>query len=260
MSPDPLATPPPAPPIDLHFVLDENDMLAFYTAASEIDPRVKEAWAKYRRQYHLSIGLAAFLSLALLAGLVTNMFGMRDPEGRPVIAIALAAAVVGSVWTALQYRKALTRNALASHVSEWAKSEAVRYHLGPQSVTIGPDGLILRTIHHDITERWSGITEVRDTPDGIYFQRRDNLCYLVPTRIFASPTEARAVLDRSRAWLDASGHGDARRIRAFLAERDVQCLGCNYNLRGVTARVCPECGRELDSGLIAAATPTGRAD
>lgn len=34
-------------------------------------------------------------------------------------------------------------------------------------------------------------------------------------------------------------------LRRFLAERDVECPGCNYNLRGLTGGVCPECGQGL---------------
>ncbi|MEM8758677.1 MAG: hypothetical protein AAGF47_12970 [Planctomycetota bacterium] len=35
---------------------------------------------------------------------------------------------------------------------------------------------------------------------------------------------------------------EAAELRAYLAERDVPCPGCGYNLRGVRETVCPECG------------------
>src|SRR5688572_15571368 len=34
-------------------------------------------------------------------------------------------------------------------------------------------------------------------------------------------------------------------VRVFVAERDVPCPHCSYNLRGLTAGVCPECGGAL---------------
>ncbi|MFZ4574758.1 MAG: hypothetical protein ACOYN0_10205, partial [Phycisphaerales bacterium] len=34
-------------------------------------------------------------------------------------------------------------------------------------------------------------------------------------------------------------------IIAFLANRDAPCPGCGYNLRGLTAPVCPECKRPV---------------
>ncbi|MEM9166951.1 MAG: hypothetical protein AAGB48_07975 [Planctomycetota bacterium] len=38
---------------------------------------------------------------------------------------------------------------------------------------------------------------------------------------------------------------EADQLRAYLAERDVPCPRCGYNLRGVREPVCPECGRTL---------------
>jgi hypothetical protein len=35
-------------------------------------------------------------------------------------------------------------------------------------------------------------------------------------------------------------------VREFLAGRDAPCPGCGYNLRGVAASECPECGQLLD--------------
>ncbi|MEL6499418.1 MAG: hypothetical protein AAGJ54_10910 [Planctomycetota bacterium] len=34
---------------------------------------------------------------------------------------------------------------------------------------------------------------------------------------------------------------DTEQLRAYLADCDVPCPGCGYNLRGVTEPVCPEC-------------------
>lgn len=39
-------------------------------------------------------------------------------------------------------------------------------------------------------------------------------------------------------------------LRAFLAERDAQCPGCAYNLRGATTDICPECGTQLSIDAI----------
>jgi hypothetical protein len=34
-------------------------------------------------------------------------------------------------------------------------------------------------------------------------------------------------------------------LRDYLADADVECPGCGYNLRGLTGSVCPECGDEI---------------
>lgn len=38
-------------------------------------------------------------------------------------------------------------------------------------------------------------------------------------------------------------------LRDFLADRDVHCPHCRYNLRGCDLRSCPECGGRLDLTL-----------
>ena len=43
---------------------------------------------------------------------------------------------------------------------------------------------------------------------------------------------------------------DADQLKAYLADRDVPCPGCGYNLRGVAEPVCPECGIPLDVQAI----------
>jgi len=34
-------------------------------------------------------------------------------------------------------------------------------------------------------------------------------------------------------------------LREYLADRDVPCPGCGYNLRGLPGSTCPECQQEL---------------
>jgi hypothetical protein len=244
-----------AGPIELHFDLDEIDMVAFYRSSTEIDLPTRQVWDGARRQFRVSIVMAVVLTILLITGLATNAFGMRSVEGFPVLSLALAAGVVGAWWTVSRYRKALTPAALTVNVTELARTEEARYHLGPQTMSIGADGIHLRMPHHDVTQRWSGMAEIRETPDGVYLRRRDRHWYIIPKRVFGSADEASSMVARSRAWLDEAGHGDARRVWALLAERDVACPGCRYNLRGITARACPECGRELDASLLLAPTP-----
>ena len=35
-------------------------------------------------------------------------------------------------------------------------------------------------------------------------------------------------------------------LAAYLADRDVPCPGCGYNLRGIVGTKCPECSRSVD--------------
>lgn len=50
---------------------------------------------------------------------------------------------------------------------------------------------------------------------------------------------------------------DGAALRAFLADRDVPCPGCGYNLRGLTTERCPECAERL-ALRVAAHVPWSR--
>jgi hypothetical protein len=47
-------------------------------------------------------------------------------------------------------------------------------------------------------------------------------------------------------------------LRAFLADTDVHCPSCDYNLRGLTTDACPECSQRLTL-RVALAEPRQRA-
>ncbi|MFM9958986.1 MAG: hypothetical protein ACKVZJ_13025 [Phycisphaerales bacterium] len=42
---------------------------------------------------------------------------------------------------------------------------------------------------------------------------------------------------------------DADMLKAYLADRDVPCPSCSYNLRGCVAETCPECGHSPKLGI-----------
>lgn len=51
-------------------------------------------------------------------------------------------------------------------------------------------------------------------------------------------------------WKHAvSGSETQSVLHAFLADRDVPCPNCGYNLRGLATNVCPECRQELVLGV-----------
>jgi hypothetical protein len=251
------STHPPAldnEPVELRFELTEADMAAFYRNLEEIDLASSREWKRIRRSFRISVAVAVALTMLLVFGFATDLFGMASIEGRPVLALGLAAAVVGAWYTAAQYRTALKPISCAQYAAAWASTPESRYHLGPQTLTLAPSGVTLSTIHHDITQRWSGITDIRETSHAIYINRIDRVCYMIPKRIFEGPDAAAAVLTCARHWLDHCGHGNRRRILEHLATSDAPCPNCRYNLRGITTPVCPECGREIDITIVPVAT------
>ena len=74
-----------------------------------------------------------------------------------------------------------------------------------------------------------------------------------PVRSFGAKTPRFPNLTRSSPRLvrytqtmpTAPDPAETDALRQFLAERDVACPGCGYNLRGSAGKQCPECGIAL---------------
>ncbi len=248
----PPATPPPDAERSVTFEYDEHDLAAYYAEAATIDPEQREAWRNARRQYHYTIVFA----IALLIGfgvLLWRYLTDRTPsENFPFLLVAMGAGVLGAAWTVFDYRRKLAplRRFATAATDERTRREARQ--TGPITVRVTPASFEVRTSDSDVSHRWSGLVDVRESPSGVYFVRRDRQAYYVPRRVFDSGDDVRGFIAFARACLDATGSGDARHIRAFLAEHDAPCPGCRYNLRGVTSRLCPECAREIDVSILRA--------
>jgi hypothetical protein len=55
--------------------------------------------------------------------------------------------------------------------------------------------------------------------------------------------------DAGAATISPAPTVDASELAQWLADRDVPCPLCRYNLRGLASNRCPECGRELRLGV-----------
>ena len=231
--------------LELRFDLDEGDLDFIRRDVVDLYPQVQQQWRSLGRQYRLSLILAIALTLALIVGFFTDFLGMASVEGRPVLSVVLVAGAVGAWWTVGQYRHALSPLRQAKGLVSPAWINAMRHNLGPQSISFTASGFRCCSKHSDVVQRWSGISGVTSSSDVIYIRRRDMGSYIIPKRVFSSPQEAAAAVDRITRWLDEAGHGEPRQIREYIADRDVPCPTCRYNLRGVVSGLCPECGLAL---------------
>ncbi len=56
---------------------------------------------------------------------------------------------------------------------------------------------------------------------------------------------------------DVPAVSDVARLRHYLADQDIVCPGCGYNLRGLQTDACPECDQRLELVIRRADARTG---
>ncbi len=240
----PILPPNSADPISFSFEVSENDLYEYCLNHFETDTESKASLGKYRRTFRWLLALAGGGSIAFV---MIAAGTARDNDLQPLsFFVGFGGAALCVLWYfAAQYYKAVQPEYKTGHARAFAQSKRAHGMCGPQSMSISSTGIAVSTQHYDGLQRWSGITSIRETKDSIMIVRVDEMAHVIPKRFLSTPSDSKELVARVRAWLDAAGYGDGPRIRAFLAQRDVPCRGCRYNLRGVTAPACPECGREL---------------
>lgn len=127
----------------------------------------------------------------------------------------------------------------------WARklseSGAGGYHEGEHTLVVTAEGIVLEEPHHRTHQRWSGVVAVEESADHVFLVRHDSSAITIPASVFAALPRAEFV-SACREWIRAGGGAAVTR---HLASHDAACPSCSYNLRGVRAGACPECGTPI---------------
>lgn len=77
---------------------------------------------------------------------------------------------------------------------------------------------------------WELVARIVTTPDLLMVWLCNNSVHMVPVRAFADREVMMKAGAQLTAWLDASGHGDAHDLRAYLRQNPTQCPFCDSAL------------------------------
>lgn len=237
--------------ISVSFDLTADDMATFYRGLATTDP-AHVAARKNAREHCRVYAVVGVLAAAVIVANVLCSFTLATQWQPGNVAVAIVATVVCVLsWAASgAYRDTVRGIDRKATKTPAALDPELLYEVGAWSIDIRADAITLQCPHADSVARWTGLTDVRHTPDSIYFVRLDRRALLIPKRVFTA-AQSREVLERCRAWLDGFGHGDVERARVWLTTHDAHCPQCRYNLRGGDGRACSECGHEFPMEFIA---------
>lgn len=185
-------------------------------------------------------GFGCALGVAAAATLIFAINSPNNASQLGALACGLGAASAGAIWQWNKDRKA-ARSGIGGRATE---DDISNTEFGDVEFTLSDAGARWQSCGKAWEWEWSCLFRIEDVPSYIVFRDRNGGVMPVPKSALGR-NGADEFIARARDALAAKGFDQVSRIRAFIADRDLGCPMCRYNLRNGAGDRCPECGLEL---------------
>lgn len=231
--------------IDLTYEVTRADWLAVNEARMRESPAWDDAKARYRRTMRKQ---ALWLSPLVIAGAAV-LVGRDQGTGE----MYLAGAGLGACFAAFLFfalpRLDTVENAKKAQFAQLQRADFSAY-TGTTTLAVDELGVHVRSPSRELKLSWQTVSPAG--AGGFAILRHGGQDgTIIPPRAFASQEAAAEFLDTARRWWQAAQLPHAERLARYLADRDLPCPKCKYNLRGVRSEKCPECGAALNLESLA---------
>jgi|GEM_PF-2175357 len=229
-------------PIDISFELTRDDWLSATRLMFDLNLPAYIAIARAARRRRLR-------SMLFYGPLIITVASLYIGSRTSTRGMYVEGAIAGSILVGLMLMYfGSTRQDLAGFrraAEHRAQHTEYGDFIGPQSLRADAAGITQRTRHREMRQNWTVFESVTEV--GPYLLLHGSLAttVVIPRRAFPTPQAADDAAAALRRWLDAGRAPPAARIAAYLADRDLPCPTCTYNLRGISSDRCPECGAHL---------------
>jgi YcxB-like protein len=231
--------------VSVRFELTRDDAKALHERAVEVAARGDDRkWAR-RHRWSLTVSASAF-TVGLLWLYVRWVRGDADPGW--LVMMGVLVPLVIHWWG--RVRSAFRKDRRERIEEPWLDHVWERHRCTVHDVTVAESGLREVTPGADVSVGWEMVFHLDETEEHIFVDRRGVETLIVPKRALGSAAEARLFVEEIGRRMRSAGADPESRVRAYLAGRDRPCFTCGYNLRGVGALACPECGQELSAEVM----------
>ena len=223
---------------DLNYETTRQDWLAVNESTMRDGPEWAAASARYRRAMRRQVlFLAPFcvIGAALMVGHGNSTSGMYVEGG------ALGALFAGFLYFALPRTNAVEK-AKREQLKQVERMDLAQY-TGPTTVSMNPSGVRVRSAGRDLELAWSAVAPYQRGE--FVLLHAGGSTTIVPAWVFPSPQGLAEFYEHALGWWREAQLPPAQRLERYLADRDLPCPKCTYNLRGVSGERCPECGEAL---------------
>jgi hypothetical protein len=233
-------------PRQYRFVYDltADDYVTFIQAAQDVHPMARPQALKYRQSIRTVLYAAAFLLVVVL------LLGWHARENPSFTGWALTGFFAGLLALILLYAHQLHKGLKPQQIERAARarirSPGFRFTLGPRTLAVSAQQVHEAGEFHENYTQWQMFSSITELGDCVTLDQNNARCYIIPVRVFASPSERQQFVADTNKWMLAAHGGDPQRILRHIAGADTKCTSCGYNLRGVADLRCPECGLGLN--------------
>lgn len=162
-----------------------------------------------------------------------------------VFAVAIALWLLG--WSFFRSNSPKQTRKTASRLIRSVGAYSLRR---PHDITLGPNGFGYRGDGESAEMAWRHFEEVALGDKFLLLVKHDATAHVIPRRVAGSESSQKELVGLCNQWIKDDGGGAAYAVAALLFERDLPCPKCQYNLRGQTRPLCPECGSALDQHTL----------
>ena len=223
--------------IELNFELTREDIFESIREYLETGPEWKAAAAAHRKK-----DLRSMLISAPFIVVGTTLLIGRTTDGMYTVG-----AIIGAFFAIFLVITVPNIDIYHGQKKEYlndARKADLSRSVGPMYIAISRAGAHIRDPERELHFSWR--TVVPQSTDAFLIMRYGTSeALIIPKRVFESQAAAQTFLQSAQAWWAEAQQENVDKLVNYLAEHDAACRTCRYNLRGVRAANCPECGRAL---------------
>lgn len=236
---------------EVSFRLDMEDMIAYYTHLAGTGPTSAGHNQYYKKAAYQWLTILLIPAAMLSAWLAIDEQYKPHTHSRLLLFVALGALIVFAIGLGKRIWKleGQPNPDYSTFYRALAKAGGVAGEYGSQTIRLTPEGLVQIARSGGSERYWSGIKRVERSNRIILIRLHEAAAYPIPVRAFdgAALTRFLAVCEER---IRANGNGADLAVIEHLRSHNPQCPKCKYHLGGLNASKCPECGLELNLGLL----------
>lgn len=225
--------------LSIEFQITRDDWLAANRASMAESPE----WVEHGKIYGKGIGWQAWLGVPGFALLAVILLPQSSAHEISTVGAAISGAIFG-VFVSWGITRTNTTDRVKKAYLKQIEKMDLSAHVGSHAVRATADAVHIVAPSREVKLLWTAARPSRVT-DYLLISHGGHDGTIIPTKAFPSDTDANAFFDQIVRWYHDAQGPESERLARYLADRDLPCPKCRYNLRGTRSQSCPECGTAL---------------